>query len=245
MKSFVFHPASGSRMRYLEFLLPGTANDTTTTSPPPPPLLMLHGLGCASSFEYPHVALAPALRHHQHQRRIVLLDLPGYGYSDRPADFGYGVPDLAAAVVTFVEARLLLPPAPEDPAGVGVHGVLDIYGHSMGGSVAVEVADRLGAAARVRVRALVLSEANLDAGGSRKRPGHVARRVPARRVPGLGVAGARGRGAELARAVPGAPEPAQGVHLRVQVPAGPGRRGPAGRGHRGAHLGGGRPRYEP
>lgn len=118
-------------MRYLEFSGTGI------------PLLMIHGLGCASSFEYPHVARSPALA----GRHAILIDLLGFGFSDRPDDFGYRVQDHAEQVCAFVESR-------------GFKEV-DLYGHSMGGSVAIEAADLLGN----RVRNLILSEANLDSGG--------------------------------------------------------------------------------
>lgn len=107
------------------------------------PLLMLHGLGCASSFEYPHVARAPALA----ERHIILLDLFGFGYSDQPTDFGYRVTDHANTVAEFVGLMQL--------------GRIDLYGHSMGGTVAIEVATLLGK----DIVNLVLSEANLDSGG--------------------------------------------------------------------------------
>lgn len=104
---------------------------------------MLHGLGCASSFEYPHVANAPALA----GRHVILLDLFGSGYSDQPADFGYRVGDHAKAVAEFVEHLKF--------------ERMDLYGHSMGGTIAIEAATILGKT----VRNLVLSEANLDSGG--------------------------------------------------------------------------------
>lgn len=122
---------SGGRLRYLEFEGDG------------PPVLMLHGLGCASTFEYPHVALSAALR----KRHTILVDLMGFGYSDRPDDFGYGISDHARAVAMLIEQRGFVSAS--------------LYGHSMGGSVAIEVADLLGP----RITHLVLSEANLDAGG--------------------------------------------------------------------------------
>ncbi|KAI1333962.1 Alpha/Beta hydrolase protein [Xylariaceae sp. FL0016] len=130
MKSFVFDDA-GSRLRYLEFEGRGC------------PLIVIHGLGCASSFEYPHVALAPALK----GRHIFLVDLPGFGYSDRPAHFGYRVEDHARVVARFVQEMNFVE--------------VDLFGHSMGGSVAIEAADMLGS----RVASLVLAEANLDSGG--------------------------------------------------------------------------------
>jgi haloalkane dehalogenase len=118
-------------MRYLEFGGEGI------------PLLMIHGLGCASSFEYPHVATAPALC----GRHVILLDLLGFGFSDRPEGFGYRVQDHALQVQRFVEGRGL--------------DQIDIYGHSMGGSVAIEAADLIGN----KISHLILSEANLDSGG--------------------------------------------------------------------------------
>jgi pimeloyl-ACP methyl ester carboxylesterase len=107
------------------------------------PLLMIHGLGCASSFEYPHVATAPALR----GRHVILVDLLGFGFSDQPEDFGYRTQDHARELHRFVEDQGF--------------DQIDIYGHSMGGSIAIEAADLIGA----KVRHLVVSEANLDSGG--------------------------------------------------------------------------------
>ena len=118
-------------MRYLEFKGEGV------------PLLMIHGLGCASSFEYPHVATAPALC----GRHLFLVDLLGFGFSDRPEDFGYRVQDHALQIYRFVEEQGLMQ--------------IEIFGHSMGGSVAIEAADLLGH----KVSHLILSEANLDSGG--------------------------------------------------------------------------------
>lgn len=120
-----------ARLRYLELAGGGL------------PLLMIHGLGCTGSHDYPHVARAPALA----GRHVVVLDLLGSGYSDRPAGFGYRVEDHAGTVTALIDALGL--------------DRLDLYGHSMGGSVAIVAAGRLGA----RVAGLVVSEANLDAGG--------------------------------------------------------------------------------
>ena len=130
MKSFALH-ADGSRLLYHD--IPGDGR----------PLIMLHGLGCASSCDYPRLACDPALA----GRRMVLLDLLGSGFSDRPESFSYTIED-HARTVTELAAHL----APES---------LDLYGHSMGGSVAIVAAALLGD----RVRHLVMSEPNLDPGG--------------------------------------------------------------------------------
>lgn len=129
MKSIVTQ-AEGARLRYLELEGSGT------------PLILIHGLGCAGSFEYLHVARAPALA----DRHCLLVDLLGFGYSDRPENFTYAIRDHARSLAELVEDRGF----PE----------VCLYGHSMGGSIAIELADLLGE----RVKNLILSEANLRNG---------------------------------------------------------------------------------
>lgn len=107
------------------------------------PLLFIHGLGCASSFDYPQVACDPSLA----ARRRILVDLPGAGFSDKPEGLDYGVEAQAGYLCALVEELGL--------------GEYDVYGHSMGGAVAIELAGR----SATPPRALVLSEANLDPGG--------------------------------------------------------------------------------
>ncbi len=83
------------------------------------PLVFVHGLGCASSCDYPAVAREPALA----SRRAILVDLLGSGFSDRPEDFEYTVAAHARVVVALLEA-------------LGV-ATCDLFGHSMGGAVAI------------------------------------------------------------------------------------------------------------
>jgi pimeloyl-ACP methyl ester carboxylesterase len=108
-----------------------------------PPLIFIHGLGCASSCDYPCIASDRALA----GRRMLLVDLLGSGFSDHPADFGYGVDDHARTVVELARHLSL-----DD---------LDLFGHSLGGSIAIVAAGLLGG----RVRHLVLAEPNLRPGG--------------------------------------------------------------------------------
>jgi pimeloyl-ACP methyl ester carboxylesterase len=75
------------------------------------------------------------------------MDLLGSGFSDRPSGFGYSIREHAETVVTVLNALDLVE--------------VDLYGHSMGGSIAIEAAGLLGS----RVRHLVLSEPNLHPGG--------------------------------------------------------------------------------
>jgi pimeloyl-ACP methyl ester carboxylesterase len=123
--------ASGDRLRFHD--LPGTGL----------PVLFIHGIGCASSFDYPEVACLDRLPAH----RRILADLPGYGYSDKPAGFDYSVDGLATVLVDLVEH-------------LGLERLF-IFGHSMGGAVAICLARRLGG----RVAGLAISEGNLDPGG--------------------------------------------------------------------------------
>lgn len=118
----------GHAVRYLEF--PGEE----------PPIVFLHGLGCASSFEYPAVAAQPPLR----GRRAILIDLLGAGYSERPANFGYSVEDHAAylnEMLVSLDLREIV-----------------LFGHSLGGAVAICLAVLL----KDRLRQLILTESNLD-----------------------------------------------------------------------------------
>lgn len=107
------------------------------------PIVVVHGLGCAASCDYPAVARDAALA----SRRVVLVDLLGYGFSDKPATFAYGIDahaDTVCELVRHLDA-----------------GPVDLVGHSMGGAVAVAAAVKLGKS----VRRLVLTEPNLDPGG--------------------------------------------------------------------------------
>lgn len=139
MKSFPV-PGTDSRLRYHD--LPGEG----------PPLILVHGLGCASSCDYPTVAADPALR----GRRMLLVDLLGSGFSDRPEAFGYTIDDHARCAVALVDALDLTQ--------------VDLFGHSMGGSVAIAAATMLG----TRLGRLVVGEPNLDPGG-----GMFSRRIAA------------------------------------------------------------------
>lgn len=86
------------------------------------PLLVLHGMP-SSSFDFAPVWPALAAR-----RRVVALDFPGYGFSDKPADYSYSL--LEQADVVEVVARTL-----------GLAHV-DLWAHDMGTSVATELLAR-------------------------------------------------------------------------------------------------------
>lgn len=107
------------------------------------PVVFIHGLGCASSYEYPRIVCDP----HFGARRAILIDLPGSGYSDKPQQYGYRTGEQARVVAELLN-----------------HLNLDafwLYGHSMGGSIAIETAGLMAP----RVKGLMVSEPNFHAGG--------------------------------------------------------------------------------
>jgi len=107
------------------------------------PILFIHGLGCASSFDYPQAA---SMKHLNLHRRI-LIDLLGSGFSDKPDNFKYTIEDHVNYLEEFVEHA-------------GLNKFI-VYGHSMGGSIAISLAERCAE----RVCGVIISEANLDSGG--------------------------------------------------------------------------------
>lgn len=107
------------------------------------PVVFIHGLGCASSFEYPRVVVDPLFS----ARRAILIDLPGSGYSDKPDEFSYQTSDQAKVVVELLEH-------------IGLESFW-LYGHSMGGSIAIEVAEQVSD----HLCGLIVSEPNFHEGG--------------------------------------------------------------------------------
>ncbi len=86
-----------------------------------PPVVLVHGLGVRAE-EW--AALAPYLIRAGY--RVYMPDLPGYGRSQKPADFSYSVHDEARMVAGFLDA-------------LGLQRV-DLGGWSMGGGIAQYVA---------------------------------------------------------------------------------------------------------
>lgn len=130
MNSFYSHHA-GCYVRWQDLPGPGV------------PIVFIHGLGCASSYEYPRVVCDTQFA----ARRAILIDLPGSGYSDKPLHYRYQTRDQAQVV-----AELL------DHIGLDAFW---LYGHSMGGSIAIETAVLM----QPRLKGLMVSEPNFHAGG--------------------------------------------------------------------------------
>jgi len=107
-----------------------------------PACVYLHGLGSSAIGDFSAVVAEPSLA----GRRSVLVDLLGFGHSDRPQSFSYSVDDHAQVVARLI-AELQL-----DPCA--------LVGHSLGGSVAIRVA----AAWPHLVWRVLVAEANLESG---------------------------------------------------------------------------------
>ncbi|MGH6866017.1 MAG: alpha/beta fold hydrolase [Methyloceanibacter sp.] len=84
------------------------------------PVLLIHGFG-ASTFTWRNIA--PELAR---DRRVIAVDLKGFGQSDKPFDDRYSVFDQAELLAQFIEAHDLRD--------------LTIVGHSFGGGVALLLA---------------------------------------------------------------------------------------------------------
>jgi pimeloyl-ACP methyl ester carboxylesterase len=127
-------------MRQTEFGPTGAYIRWTEAAGREPARIHIHGLGAASGPYTAHLGADAALA----GRRTLFVDLPGFGISDRPADFGYTLEEHADAVAAVLDASAL-------------RGA-EVVGHSMGGAVAVVLAHRR----PDLVSRLVLAEANLD-----------------------------------------------------------------------------------
>ena len=107
-------------------------------------VVLLHG-NPASTYSWRKVMGPLAARY-----RVHAIDLPGFGFSDKPGDASYDVPWLAGAVLGYLDAERI-------PRAV-------LVGNSMGGAVATEVAivrpERVGAL--VLLGAAGLPEAEVD-----------------------------------------------------------------------------------
>ncbi|MEX3844452.1 alpha/beta fold hydrolase [Paraburkholderia sp. BR10882] len=89
------------------------------------PLLFVHGLGCASSSDYPLVVGS----HSYSKRRSLLIDLIGAGFSDKPEDGTY-TSDAQANVISNLVTSEHFTRA-------------NIFGHSAGAFIALKLAKRL------------------------------------------------------------------------------------------------------
>ena len=107
------------------------------------PLVFIHGLGCASSYEYPRIVCDPQFG----SRRAILIDLPGSGYSDKPEAYSYQTSAQAQVVIELLNHLAITS--------------FWLYGHSMGGSIAIEAAGLAGH----RLLGLMVSEPNFHAVG--------------------------------------------------------------------------------
>jgi pimeloyl-ACP methyl ester carboxylesterase len=95
-----------------------------TGPPSSSPIVFLHGLGDSAIITFLPFAAHPALN----GAPALALDLPGFGFSTAPASWPSTTEDQAAAVAAALDA-------------LGVHRA-PVVAHSMGGSVAILLAER-------------------------------------------------------------------------------------------------------
>ena len=107
------------------------------------PVVFVHGLGSASTVAFRPAAVEPALV----GRRLLLVDLLGFGHSERPERWGYTLDEHADSVAALLDAA-------------GLRSVC-LVGHSMGGAVAILLAARR----PELVASLLVAEPNLDSRG--------------------------------------------------------------------------------
>lgn len=89
------------------------------------PLLYIHGLGCASSSDYPPVVNSASYA----KCRSILVDLMGSGFSDKPEDGKYLSDTQATILLDFIVSQ-------------GLQNV-SLFGHSAGAFIALKLAQRL------------------------------------------------------------------------------------------------------
>ena len=105
-----------------------------------PVCVYLHGLGSASSADFPRITRDPQLATY----RALLIDLLGFGFSDHPASFPHTLEAHADTVARLLDHLALRQ--------------CHVVGHSMGGSVAIALAARR----PDLVSGLVVAECNFD-----------------------------------------------------------------------------------
>jgi pimeloyl-ACP methyl ester carboxylesterase len=108
-----------------------------------PCLVYLHGIGLSGSGDWPRLRQSASLA----GRASLAVDLLGFGQSPRPPGFSYELED---------QAELLAALLPRDGAAVA------LVGHSMGGTIAILLAERLVREGRPP-DAVLLAEPNLRA----------------------------------------------------------------------------------
>lgn len=86
------------------------------------PLIYLHGLGCASSSDYPPVVTAREYP----QIRSWLVDIPGAGFSDKPVSNIYNSSTLALLLYSWISSTCV--------------PCFNLFGHSAGAFIALKLA---------------------------------------------------------------------------------------------------------
>ncbi len=122
-----------------------------------PVLLLIHGLGCSLRY-WKCVFQASELSHY----RIIALDLPGFGLSEKPENYDYQLSSQANIALTFLETLHIKQ--------------ISLIGHSMGGAITILMALKQ----PQHVKQLVVIEPNLRASDA-----HLSREIVQFQEPGF------------------------------------------------------------
>lgn len=109
-------------MKHVEVLRDGSRIGYVELSGKEPVRIFIHGLGSSSLAYFTSIATDPKLAGH----RTLLVDLLGFGISDRPHGFGYTLSEQATALARFMDKLNIFK--------------ADIIAHSMGGAIAIMLA---------------------------------------------------------------------------------------------------------
>jgi pimeloyl-ACP methyl ester carboxylesterase len=107
-----------------------------------PALVFLHGLGTSAIADFSETAADSRFRDY----RCLAIDFLGFGFSDKPNEFEYGLYDHADVVAELLD-------------NLQIKGAI-VAGHSMGGTVAIALAQKRANL----VSRLIIMEPNLDPG---------------------------------------------------------------------------------
>jgi pimeloyl-ACP methyl ester carboxylesterase len=115
------------------------------------PIIFLHGFG-VSSYSWRYIS-----EYFKSKYQIILIDLKGFGLSDKPIDYHYSILDQAEVIFKFIK-------------GNSIQNAC-LVGHSLGGAIALATYIKIHEAGMRSIEKLILID---SAGDKQKVPGFIA-----------------------------------------------------------------------